>query len=425
MNQSMQSSTGETGPRRIIVIGAGIVGVCVGLFLQRSGHSVTIIDPRPPGRGTSFGNAGSLAVGSVYPVSMPGAWKQVPGMLMNPVAPLNLRWSYLPRMLPWLAKFLAAGTPGRVERISGEIRAITRDAVAAHDLLLAEFGITDIVKPVGWIKVFGSRKAFEAAAAMRDIQTRHGVRIEILNEDEIRQLEPGLAHGFTHGAFEPDNGFVTSPAMLTDAYAAAFVKRGGRFVQERVTRFEFDGGKPVRAVTDLGMRDAEAFVICAGAWSDRLTAMLGTTVPLDTERGYHLNLQVENGPGLRRPVLISEHGFLLAPMRDGMRLTSGVEFAGVDAAPDFRRIYTMLPLARAALPGLGSEVDREWLGHRPSMPDSKPVIGRSPVLDNVFFAFGHGHLGLTLSARTGQLIDVLVSGRTPDLDLSPYRADRF
>jgi D-amino-acid dehydrogenase len=425
MNQSSRNPTGDLGPRRIIVIGAGIVGVCAGLFLQRAGHSVTIIDPKQPGRGTSFGNAGSLAVGNVYPVSMPDTWKQVPAMLMNPAAPLNLRWSYLPRMLPWLARFLVAGTPRRVERISREIREITKDAVAAHDLLLSEFGITDIVKPVGWLKVFGSRRSFEAFASTRDIQAKTGVRVEILNEDEIRQMEPGLAHGFTHGAFEPDNCFVTSPAMLTDAYAEAFVTRGGRFAQERVTRFEFDGGKPVRAVTDLGMHEADTFVICAGAWSDRLTAMLGTHVPLDTERGYHLNLSVDDGPGLRRPVIFGDHGFGLAPMRDGMRLTSGVEFAGVDAAPDFRRIYNMVPLAKAALPGLASEVSREWMGRRPSMPDSKPVIGRSPVLGNVFFAFGHGHLGLTMSARTGQLVDDLVSGRDANIDLAPYRADRF
>ena len=156
MNQASETSTGDLGPRRIIVIGAGIVGVCTGLFLQRAGHSVTIIDPKQPGRGTSFGNAGSLAAGNVYPVSMPDTWKQVPGMLMNPAAPLKLRWSYLPKMMPWLARFLAAGSPERVERISREIREITKGAVAAHDLLISEFGITDIVKPVGWMKVYGS-----------------------------------------------------------------------------------------------------------------------------------------------------------------------------------------------------------------------------------------------------------------------------
>jgi len=294
------TTTGDAiPPKRVIVIGAGIVGVCVGLTLQRSGHAVTIIDPKPPGRATSFGNAGSIAAGNVYPVSMPGTWKQVPAMLMNPAAPLNLRWSYLPRMLPWLTRFLAAGTPGRVERIASEIREITKDAVSAHDQLMAASGITDIVKPVGWLKLFSSQRGFDASAETRAIQAQNGVRLEILNEDEIRQLEPGLAHGFTHGVFEPDNGFVTSPAMLTDAYAETFVRRGGQFVRERVTRFDFDGARPVRAVTDLGIWPADDFVICAGAWSKNLARMLGADVPLDTERGYHLNLNLESGPATR------------------------------------------------------------------------------------------------------------------------------
>jgi D-amino-acid dehydrogenase len=412
-------------PKQVIVIGAGIVGVCAGLFLQRSGHAVTIIDPKPPGRGTSFGNAGSLAVGNINPVGTPGLWKQIPGMLMDPTGPLMLRWSYMPKMLPWLARFLASGTPGRVEQLSREIRALTEGAVAAHDLLLSEIAITDIVKPVGWMKVYGSAKTFEAAAPLRDLQNRNGVKLEILNEDEIRQLEPGLAPIFTHGAFEPDNGFVTNPAMLTDAYAEAFVSLGGQFIQERVTRFEFEDDKPIRAVTDLSIQSADAFVVCAGAWSDRLTKMLGTSVPLDTERGYHLNLNIDNGPGLRRPVIVGDKGFGLSPMQDGLRLTSGVEFAGVDAAPNFRRIHEMHPLAKLALPGLGGEVTREWMGHRPSMPDSKPVIGGSSTFSNVFFAFGHGHLGLTMAARTGQIIDDLVSGREPDIDLAPYCAGRF
>jgi D-amino-acid dehydrogenase len=425
MTSDDSTARDTAGPKRIIVIGAGIVGVCVGLTLQRSGHAVTIIDPKPPGRATSFGNAGSIAAGNVYPMSMPGTWKQVPAMLMNPAAPLNLRWRYLPRMLPWLTRFLAAGAPGRVDRIAGEIREITKDAVAAHDQLMAASGINDIVKPVGWLKVFGSERGFDASAETRAIQERNGVRLEILNEDEIRQLEPGLAHGFTHGIFEPDNGFVTSPAMLTDAYAAAFVERGGEFVRERVTRFDFDGAKPLRAVTDLGIWPADDFVICAGAWSKHLARMLGAKVPLDTERGYHLNLNLESGPGLRRPVVIGDHGFVLAPMRDGMRLTSGVELAGLDAPPNFNRIKNMLPLAKNALPGLGGEISREWLGYRPSTPDSKPVIGGSPTLDNVFFAFGHGHLGLTMAARTGQLVDDLVSRRKSSIDLAPYRVDRF
>jgi len=416
----------DVGPnRRIIVIGAGIVGVCTGLFLQRAGHSVVIVDPKAPGRSTSFGNSGVIAAGNVYPISTPGTWKHVPRMLMDPRAPLKLRWSYLPRMVPWMIRFLAASMPGRVEQISKDLSALTKDAIAAHQILLEDHGIHDIVRPVGWLKVYSTDRAFEATAAERAAQERRGIKVEVLDEDEIRQLEPGLSHDFKHGTFQPDNSFVSSPAKLTDAYAEAFVRLGGCFQAERVIRFEFDDGLPCTAITDLGMYEADDFVICAGAWSNKLTAMLGTPVPLDTERGYHLNLSVETGPGLRRPTVIGEQGFVLAPMQDGLRLTSGVEFAGVDAPPDFGRIYNLLPLARLALPGLGKTVTREWLGYRPSMPDSKPVIGRSPLFGNVYFGFGHGHIGLTLAARTGQILSDLVSKGSADLDLTPYAADRF
>lgn len=412
-------------PKRVVVIGAGIVGVCTGLTLVQDGHDVLILDPRAPGRSTSFGNAGSIAVGSIYPVSTPGAWRQVPRMLTDPAAPLRVRWRYLPRLAPWLLRFLAAGTPARVARIAAEIHALNRDAMPAHDALMKANRISGIVRPTGWLKVYASRSAFDAAAAERATQRSNGLSVEELGPDEIRQLEPGLAHRFDHGVFQPENGFVTLPSDLTDAYAEAFVRRSGRILPERAVRFEFEGNRPVRVVTDLGMHDADCFVICAGAWSRRLAAMVGSPVPLDTERGYHLNLSLETGPGLRRPVLVGDHNFVMAPMRDGLRLTSGVEFAGLDAPADFRRIYRMLPLARAALPGLGRTVHREWLGFRPSMPDSKPVLGRAPHHDNVFFGFGHGHIGLTLSARSGQLIADLVAGRDTGIDLAPYRADRF
>lgn len=411
--------------RRVVVVGAGIVGVCAGLTLRQEGHEVTVLDPRTPGRATSFGNAGVISVGSVWPVSTPGAWRKVPRMLADPAAPLRIRWPYLPRMAPWLARFLAAGTPARAERLSKEIHALTKDALTAHNDLMRAHRIEGIVKPVGWLKVYRTEAGFREAAEERDAQIRRGLKVEFLGPDEIRQLEPGLARTFVRAAFLPENGFATEPAALTDAYAGALVRLGGRILPERVVRFEFGDRGPVRAVTDLGMHDADAFVVCAGAWSGPLARMLGTPVPLDTERGYHLNLPLESGPGLRRPVLVGEGNFVLAPMRDGMRLTSGVEFAGLDAPPDFRRIRNMLPLAREALPGLGAEPTREWLGFRPSLPDSKPVLGRSPRFDNVFFGFGHGHIGLTLSARTGRLIADLVAGRTPDIDLSPYRANRF
>lgn len=420
----MTAST-SSGPKRVVVIGAGIVGVATGLHLQRDGHQVTLIDPVPPGHGTSFGNAGSIAIGSVYPTGSPGNWKQVPRMLVDPASPLNIQLSHLPRMAPWLMRFLAASTPSRVEDISKHLWALSKDAMTAHKTLIDLSDAHDIVRPLGWLKVYSSQASFDKTADERAVKTRRGVTIEILNAEELRQLEPALSPRFTHGAFEPDNGFVSQPVKLTEAYFNRFRDLGGTWVAEKVRRFKLGPHGVQNVVTDLAMHACDAVVVCAGARSHEIAAMLGRSVPLDTERGYHLNLNVTAGPELRRPTVIGDHGFVLAPMQDGLRLTTGAEFAGVDAPPDFRRVYRMLPYAKQALPGLEAEVTREWLGFRPSTPDSVPVIGASPDQANVFYNFGHGHIGLTLSARTGELIAQLVSGQALDVDLEPYRVDRF
>ena len=416
--------TGD-GKKRIAVIGAGIVGVATGLILQREGHQVTLVDPAPPGTGTSFGNAGSIAVGSVYPTGSPGNWKQVPKMLVDPASPLNIRPAHLPRMLPWLVQFLAASTPSRVEEISKHLRAITKDAMTAHKTLITLSGAHEVVRPVGWLKVYSSQAKFDRTAEERATMERRGVRFDVLTADEIRQLEPGLSPRFTHAYHQPENGFVSQPIKLTEAYFAKFRDLGGGWIAERVQRFDCGAAGVEQVVTDRGMHDVDAVVVAAGARSHEICAMLGRKVPLDTERGYHLNLNVLEGPELRRPTVIGDHGFVLAPMQDGLRLTTGAEFAGVDAPPDFRRVYRMLPMAHEALPGLKTEVTREWLGFRPSTPDSVPVIGASPDQPNVYFGFGHSHIGLTLAARTGELLADLIAGRDPGIDMAPYRIDRF
>lgn len=411
--------------KSVIVVGAGIVGVATALCLQMDGHRVTVLDPKAPGTATSFGNAGSIAVGAMYPTGAPGNLKQVPKMLTDPASAVSIRWSYLPRMLPWLARFFAESRPHRVEQISRELASIVSSAADAHLSLMKAHRIEGIVKPLGWLKVYTGEKSFASTFEERQTIERLGANVQILNQDELRQLEPALSPRFTHGAFQPDNHFVTSPVKLTEAYAKAFSGLGGLLQAERVTRFEFDDGKVRKVITDLGMHDADDVVVCAGAWSGRICEMLGFTVPLDTERGYHLNIVAEEGPKLMRPVVVGDHGFVLAPMQDGIRLTSGVEFAGIDAPPDFRRIRRMLPLAQKALPGLGSTINREWVGYRPSTPDSKPVIGLAPGMRNVYLGFGHGHIGLTLAARTGYILADLVSGRVSSVDLMPFSASRF
>lgn len=412
-------------PKKIVVVGAGIVGVATGLHLQREGHSVTLVDPTPPGRGTSFGNAGSIAIGAVYPTGSPGNWKQVPKMLSDPMSPLSIKWGYALKAAPWFLRFLEASRESRVEEISKHLWALSKDGMVAHRKLIDLAKAHDIIRPTGWLKVYSSQQSLDRTREEREVMARRGVKFDVLNADEIRQLEPGLSPKFTHGYHQPDNGFVSQPIKLTEAYFAKFQELGGRWVAEKVRRFGLGPKGVETVVTDLAMHACDAVVICAGARSHQIVAMLGRKFPLDTERGYHLNLNVTEGPELRRATVIGDHGFVLAPMQDGLRLTTGAEFAGVDAPPDFRRIYRMLELAHEALPGLKAEVTREWLGFRPSTPDSVPVIGRSPDHGNVFYGFGHGHIGLTLAARTGELVADLVAGRTPEIDMRPYRIERY
>ena len=415
----------QAEPRRVMVIGAGIVGLATAITLQSEGHAVTIVDPREPGSATSFGNAGAIVTGGVVPTSTPGLWKNVPRMLLDPMSPLKIRWRYLPRLTPWLIRFLAAGRPGTALRTSQEIAMLTARCLRAHHRLARMAGAMDVIKPVGWLKVFRNERAFAETAYERELMDHAGVRYDVLDADELRQLEPGLSRDFTIGLFQPDSSFVSTPYALSRAYLRLFLARGGTILREEVKGFDVEGGRVTAVVTDNSSHAADVLVVAAGAWSKTLARQLGSPVPLDTERGYHLNLAWMNGPVLNRPTVIGGPQFVLCPMADGIRLTAGVELAGIEAEPDYRRIRSLLPLAQQALPGLSGEVTREWMGHRPSTPDSKPVISRSPHHRDVYYAFGHGHMGLSLSAITAQLIAEMIAGREPSVPLAPFRIDRF
>ena len=411
-------------PRRIAVIGAGIVGVSCALHMQRDGHKVTLIDQRAPGTSTSFGNAGVIASSALAPNSTPALRREIPHMLFSRDSAVWLRWRYLPRIAPWLVQFFLAGRRARVETIADALLPLVTGAYDAHRELAAFSGVDHLVRPSGWLKVYETEAGFAATRYDRDLMSARGVRFDILDPDEIHQLEPALARRYVKGLFQPNSGFVPSPHQLVQAHAAQFQHIGGSFAQERVRGVQpIDGG--VRLDCELGFRTFDTVVIAAGAWSKELARQVGDHVMLDTERGYHLNLEPGEAGELRRSVMFEDRGFVLAPMLDGVRLTMGVELAGVDAPPDFSRIQRMLPAAREALPGLSGRVTRQWMGYRPSTPDSLPVIGQSPRSPAVFYAFGHQHVGLTLGPITGRLIAAAVAGRPPDFDLTPYRINRF
>ncbi len=417
----------ESAPH-VTVIGAGIVGVCCAAWLQRDGCRVTVIDRDEPGRGASRGNAGMLQVDSCVPLATPGFLAKVPAMLLDPLGPLAIRWGYLPRLAPWLARLVAASRPARVEAISVALTSLLGRAAGAYGDLIAASGAAsgagDLLRPGGTIYVYATEAGFEAARFGHDLRRRRGIANQELRDGEIRRLEPALSPDIRHAVFSPDCLLVADPLRLTQALAAAFVRAGGTILRQTVSDIRIGAGGPSHVVTDAGTHEIDRLVLAAGAWSRRLARRLGAAVPLDTERGYHLMLP-EPGIELRMPIIAGERKFAITPMGGAIRLAGTVELGGLHRAPDYRRARIMAGMAREIVPGLDASGAVEWMGFRPSMPDSLPVIGPSPRHHKVFFAFGHGHSGLTLGAVTGSLIADLVMGRAPPIDLAPFRADRF
>lgn len=415
--------SGAVEPRRITVIGAGMVGVSCALFLRRDGHDVTIMDPNDPGSGASYGNAGSISVSSVVPSSTPGLLKRVPKMLMDRESPLVLRWPYLPRLAPWLLGFVANSARHRVE---GNARATARlfdHVLDSYDILIRETGCGELINPTGTLKVFETDEAYAASAFERAMMDECGVRYDALSLDELRQMEPNLAPIFRHALFIPDSRHIHSPGGLVERLAESFVSGGGRILREQVRDVRVDGDGVPTVVTDGDEHVTDRVIVAMGARSGTLARRLGARVVLDAERGYHIMFP-EPERSINRYIQFADRKFSMSPQADGIRMTALVELASVDAPPDYRRIRRLKPLAARALPGLSAEEKSIWMGARPSTPSNVPVIGRSPRHDAVYFAFGHSHLGMTLGPVTGRLIADLVAGRDTGLDMTPYRPVR-
>ena len=411
-------------PRDVIVLGAGIVGLCSALSLQRDGHRVTLIDRLPPGEGTSYGNAGLIQVDAVLPIAMPGILRKVPRMLTDPEGPLVIRWRYLVRLAPWLLRFVAAARPGRVESISRALAALLEHAHASYRPLLSASGAEDLFVPTGELFVYRTRAAWEASKPDHEHRRRLGIAMEEVGPSEMRQLEPALSSDVEFGVFSPGCLRVADPLTLSRRLADAIVRGGGTILQEAVTDIERGPDGPAAVITDKGRHDVDRLVIAMGAFSKRWAAIAGARLPLDTERGYHLMLP-RPGVELRTPLLVGDHRFGITPMTHGVRLAGTAELASLDAPPNYRRSRMLGRMAQRVVPELELDDAEEWMGFRPSMPDSLPVIGPVPGSDRVFLAFGHGHLGLTLGAVTGQIVADLVAGRDSEIDPTPYRADRF
>jgi D-amino-acid dehydrogenase len=408
----------------IAVIGAGMVGTCCALYLQNEGYAVTLIDRGGPGEAASFGNLGGFGIASCPPASMPGVIRKVPGMLLDADAPLKLRWGHLPSALPWFLRFIAESRRERVEANAAARQSLLDKVHEAIDPLVADAGAERLMSQTGLMFTFESEAAFQGASYAFDLRRRNGVTMDLLDGNEARQVQPALSPKVVRAYRIPNFSHTVDPLKLVQALAGLFERRGGTLLRERARGFDI-GPDGVRAIrTEGGDVPVERVVIAAGVWSRQFAAMLGTRVPLEAERGYHVmynGTDVKMNGGL---ISVDRH-IAVTPMLDGIRAGGTAEFAAPDAPANFAIAASVRRQAEALVPGLKSDNITQWMGPRPSHPDSKPVIGRAPGHANAYFAFGHDHLGLTMGGITGKLIGELVSGRPTSVDLTPFRPDRF
>ncbi len=415
----------------VAIIGAGIVGAASALELLRDGHRVTVIEPGEPGgeQAASYGNGTLLNPSSVIPMSSPGLWKKVPGYLRDPLGPLAIRWRYLPKLWPWLHRFVRAGsTPDKVAAIGHALRPLLLNAPELHRALAEEAGVAHLIARQGVLFAFPDRAAFEAEALSWRVRRETGVRWLELDEDELRQREPALHRRYKFAVLVEENGQCRDPGALVAALMRHAVSLGARHVRARATGFRIEAGR-LRAVTFAGDElPCDKAVISAGAHSKQLAAAAGDFVPLETERGYHA---VIDAPGVapRYPMMPSDGKMAFAMTPAGLRTAGQVELAGLEAEPNWKRAEVLLRFAREVYPGIPEDLPPDrvkvWMGHRPSTPDGLPCIGLASGCADVVHAFGHGHVGLTAGPMTGRLVAALVAGRVPEIDPAPNAATRF
>jgi D-amino-acid dehydrogenase len=409
----------------VMVIGAGIIGVAISLRLRQEGREVLLIDRECVAAQASRGNAGALAFSDVLPLASPGILRRAPRWLMDPLGPLAIRPRYLPRLLPWLFRFWRASRRDRVRAGTAAQAALMDLSAVETPLLLAAAGASHMLRSDGVLHLYESEAELRASQPGWQARAEHGIAFTHLHGPQaIAELQPGLSPALVAATFVPGWKTVSDPLRVTEALAGEFERRGGRIRRADAVALApgLDGVKV--QVRDGAALVARGVVIAAGAWSHRLARTLSEHIPLETERGYNTTLPV-GAFDLKRQLTFGGRGFVVTSLACGVRVGGAVEFAGLDAPPNFARAAAMLGLAKRFMPGLRTEGGREWMGFRPSLPDSLPAIGRAAADERVVYAFGHGHLGLTQAAATARLVADIIAGRQPPLDLAPFRPQRF
>ena len=407
-----------------VVLGAGIVGTSVALHLAKRGLSVALVDRRGPGEETSYGNAGVIEGNTIFPPAFPSRLRALLRVALKRATEADYHLSFLPQVAPWLFQFRAFSRPGRLLETAAAMRPLFAQAVAEHAALAGETGAQRYFRQDGWLKIYRSKAGFDTLATELALAAELKLPNRVLGRDEALVLEPHLAPVFTHAVHWTGATSVTNPLALTKAYAARFAELGGVMLKGDA-RSLHRSGAGWRVETAEGPVDSENAVVALGPWAPDLLKPLGIRLPLGIKRGYHRHFRPSGNAGLNRPVLDAEYGYIVAPMEQGLRLTTGAEFAARDAPPSPVQLLRLMPAARALFP-LGEPVEPQpWMGCRPCFPDSRPVIGRAPGQSGLWLTIGHAHWGLTLGPATGRMIAEMITGAAPFCDPAPYRAERF
>jgi D-amino-acid dehydrogenase len=411
-------------PLDVVIVGGGIIALASAQKLLAAGRRVTIIERKGIAQGTSFGNAAALAFSDILPLAASGKIRQVPKWLMDPLGPLSIPPAYALKIAPWLWRFWREGRPDRIQRSIAAQVALMRLAAREMASLVAESAMGAMVRHDGSLELYESEAEFARSTPGWQARAAHGVTFEHVQGERLAELQPGLSAGIVAGTFVPGWQTVSNPYDFALALARAVQASGAVLLRREVTAITPSGAGVAIHLADGGQLTAAAGVIATGAWSRRLTDPLGDRIPLETERGYNTTLPL-GAFDVRRQLIFGGHGFVITPLVDGLRVGGAVELGGLDLPPNFKRSAAMLKKATGFLPGLKPEGGQQWMGFRPSLPDSLPVIGPSRASPRIVYAFGNGHLGLTQSAGTGRLVRDLVCGETTSIDVSPFSPGRF
>ncbi|MDO6729223.1 FAD-binding oxidoreductase [Marinovum sp. 2_MG-2023] len=415
--------------QKVTVLGAGMVGVCTALELQRRGVRVTLVDRKAPGQETSFGNAGVLARSSLIPINNPGLWSNLPKLIGNKSTALRYDPMFVARNLAWALQFLTNARASKCEDTAKALNDLITLSIGSHLKLMQEFGLQDHLSDQGWMFLYRNEKGFDGAGANRALMARHGVPFEALSPAALADLEPDLKPIYAKAVWIKGSYSVNNPGAIVAAYARAFTAAGGRLVLgEATTMAESDDGV-VLTLADGATLASDQLAVCCGPWAKTFLSNMGYRVRMAFERGYHRHFTGRtagvNALGLNRPICDASAGFVLAPMQAGLRLTSGVELADNHAPQNTDQISQAERAARAAI-DLGERVDDQtWLGSRPTFPDSRPAIGMAPGSRRVALGIGHQHIGFMSGSGTGLMLADILMGRPSCIDATPFRPERY